>query len=283
MDLSYPPSAEAFRLEVRQFLDAHLPPGWSGMGGLTNEAAEAFSITWRRTLSEAGLIGLTWPPEYGGGGRSKIDQVVLAEELARAGVPMGRVTDATSVKMLGNTLVRVGHRGAEAPLPPPDRLGRATSGCQGYSEPDAGSDLAGLRTAGGRRRGRVGRQRPEDLDVAGATTATGSSCWPAPTRGAPSTGASASCCVPWTSPGVEVRTDRDAHRGHRVLRGLLHRRPGAAGHAVVGQVNGGWAVAMSLLGLERGEEAATNPILFRAELDRLVEPGAGSAVGPTTR
>ena len=97
MDLRYSPRSESFRTEVRTFLRANLPSGWRGMGALSNEEAESFSLAWRRTLSENGFLGITWPREYGGADRSKEDQVVLAEELVRARVPMGRVTDTTSL------------------------------------------------------------------------------------------------------------------------------------------------------------------------------------------
>ena len=146
MDLTYPPEAETFRAEVRSFLAQHLPEGWAGIGALDHDEAEAFTIRWRRTLYDTGCSVSRWPKEYGGGGRSKLEQVVLAEELARARVPFGRLTDTTSVKMMGNTLVRWGTEEQKRRLIP-----RILSGddiwVQGYSEPDAGSDLAGLALA----------------------------------------------------------------------------------------------------------------------------------------
>ena len=145
--MRYPPEAEEFRAEVRAFLDEHLPDDWQGIGMLDREDAEAFSLRWRQVLHENGLLGITWPKEYGGGGRTKLEQVVLAEELARARVPLGRVTDTTSVKMLGNTLVRWGTEEQKQRFIP-----RILSGddvwVQGYSEPEAGSDLASLRLPG---------------------------------------------------------------------------------------------------------------------------------------
>ena len=84
MDLTFPPEAEAFRAEVRAFLRANLPADWQGLGALGGDDAEEFSEKWRRTLAEHGMIGITWPVEYGGHGRSKLDQVVLAQEFAEA-------------------------------------------------------------------------------------------------------------------------------------------------------------------------------------------------------
>jgi alkylation response protein AidB-like acyl-CoA dehydrogenase len=267
VDLRYPPEAEQFREVVRAFLAEHVPAGWTGMGSLDRDEADAFTLRWRSLLHEHGLLGITWPTEYGGGGRTKLEQVVLAEEFARARVPLGRVTDTTSIKMLGNTLLRWGTEAQKRRFIP-----RILSGddvwVQGYSEPEAGSDLAGLRLSA-RRDG-------------GEWVLNGQKIW--------------------TSRGMEgnwmfllARTDADApkHRGISFLLCPLDI-PGVdvrpittlTGEAefcevfftdariplenIVGEVDGGWAVANSLLGHERGEEAATNPILFRAELDRII-------------
>jgi alkylation response protein AidB-like acyl-CoA dehydrogenase len=266
--MAYPPAAEEFRAEVRAFLAGALPADWPGIGALDRDEAEAFSIEWRRTLYEGGMLGIAWPTEYGGGGRTKVEQVVLAEELALARVPMGRVTDTTTVKMIGNTLVRWGTEEQKRRFLP-----RILSGddvwVQGYSEPEAGSDLASLRL-------RAERDGAEWV-INGQKT--------------------------WTSRGNEgtwmfllARTDPDAPKNHGITFLLcpldlagIEVRPivTLTGDAefcevfftdvripienVVGEVNKGWAVAQSLLGHERGEEAATNPIFFRAELDRIVQ------------
>ncbi|HZP29741.1 MAG TPA: acyl-CoA dehydrogenase family protein, partial [Acidimicrobiia bacterium] len=145
MDPRYPASAEAFRARVRAFLAEHLPPGWRGVGALPEAEAACFAEEWRRTLYEHGLLGLSWPTEYGGAGLGKLEQVVLAEELARAGVPAGIPSDTFGLKMCGNTLLRWGTEEQKRRFLP-----RILSGedrwCQGYSEPDAGSDLAGVKT-----------------------------------------------------------------------------------------------------------------------------------------
>ena len=108
MDLKFPPEAEEFRIRVRAFLKANLPADWHGLGALERQDSYLFLEHWRDVLAKNGMIGITWPKEYGGQGRSKIEQVVLAEEFAKAGVPVYRVPDTTSVKMLGNTLVHWG-------------------------------------------------------------------------------------------------------------------------------------------------------------------------------
>jgi alkylation response protein AidB-like acyl-CoA dehydrogenase len=268
MDMAYPPEAEAFRAEVRAFLAAALPADWPGIGALDRPEAEQFALDWRRTLFEHGFLGIAWPKEYGGGGRTKVEQVVLAEELARARVPLGRVTDTTSVKMMGNTLVRWGTEEQKRRFLP-----RILSGedvwVQGYSEPEAGSDLASLRL-------RAERHGSEWV-VNGQKTWT--------SRGqegnwifllartdpdAPKNHGITFLLCPLDRPGVEVRPIRTL-TGDAEFCEMFFTDARVPAEHVVGEVNHGWAVATSLLGHERGEEAATNPILFRAELDRIVQ------------
>jgi alkylation response protein AidB-like acyl-CoA dehydrogenase len=268
VDLRYPPEAEQFRVTVRAFLAEHLPRDWHGIGTLDRDDAEAFSLRWRDILFENGLLGITWPEEYGGGGRTKVEQVVLAEEFARARVPLGRVTDTTSIKMLGNTLLRWGTEEQKRRFVP-----RILSGedvwVQGYSEPEAGSDLAGLRL-------RADRDGSEWV-------INGQKIWTS--RGAEGNwifllartdpdaaknrGISFLLC-PLDIPGVEVRPITTL-TGDAEFCEVFFTDARIPLENIVGEVNGGWAVATSLLGHERGEEAATNPILFRAEFDRIVQ------------
>ena len=88
VDVSYPAEVESFRAEVRAVLAEELPPGWAGIGAIApREDAEQFAAQWRQALYRRGLLGITWLPEYGGRGLSRLHQVVLMEELAWAGVP----------------------------------------------------------------------------------------------------------------------------------------------------------------------------------------------------
>ncbi|MFI5040895.1 MAG: acyl-CoA dehydrogenase family protein [Acidimicrobiales bacterium] len=268
MDPRHAPEAEVFRERIRQCLDANLPPGWQGIGAIVDrDEADAFVGSWRATLAANGLLGVSWPKEYGGAGLSKVEQVVLVEELARAGVPAMGYNDTFSIKMLGGTLLRWGTEAQKLRLLP-----RILSGddrwCQGFSEPGSGSDLASLRTRA-------------ELD-GDHWVITGQKLWTSRAREA-------------NRIFVLARTNADApeHRGLTFLlvdldQDAIDIRPikalsgesefnevwfdGATTPAdhVIGEVDGGWAVASTLLGLERGEEAATNPILFRAELDRLL-------------
>ncbi|MFJ8021844.1 acyl-CoA dehydrogenase family protein [Streptomyces sp. NPDC096311] len=268
MDISYPPQTEAFRGEVRAFLAEALPPGWKGIGALDEDAAWAFARDWRGRLVERGYLSLTWPEQYGGRGLSKLHQVVLMEELALAGVPFGLPQDTFGVKMLANTLLRWGTEEQKRRFLPRILSGEDTW-CQGYSEPDAGSDLASLKTRAvpegeewvidGQKVWTSGAHHSDWIFVLARTN-----------RDASKHRGISFLLVPLDQPGVEVRP-------FRMMSGQLHFNEvffsGARTRAdlVVGGVDKGWTVAQSLLGVERGEEAATNPILFRAEVERLVE------------
>jgi alkylation response protein AidB-like acyl-CoA dehydrogenase len=267
MDLRLPPEAEEFRAVVRAFLDANLPADWNGMGALSNAEAEEFSNRWRKTLAANGMIGVTWPVEFGGGGRSKLDQVVLAEEFAKAGVPIYRVADTTSVKMLGNTLVRWGTDEQKRRYLPGIISGDATW-VQGYSEPEAGSDLASIKLKAERdgdewvlNGQKIWTSRGMDGNGVFALARTDSSV-------AKHKGITFFLCE-LPNPGIEVRPIRTL-TGDDEFCEIFFTDARIPVDSVVGPVNDGWKVANSLLGFERGEEAATNPIFFRAELDRII-------------
>ena len=117
VDITYPPEAEAFRIRIRAFLAEHLPAGWPGPGALPPAEREAFGLRWRQALSASGLVAVSWPTEYGGGGLSAIEQVVLAEEFARAGAPERAENDLLGHRSVGQHADRVGVRGAEEAFP----------------------------------------------------------------------------------------------------------------------------------------------------------------------
>ena len=267
MDLRPAPEAEAFRARVRAFLAEHLPADWPGIGALPADDAAAFVTRWRRTLHEHGLLGLAWPTEYGGGGMSKLEQVVLVEECARAMVPLGPASDTVTVKMVGNTLLKWGTEEQKHRFLPRILSGEDTW-CQGFSEPNAGSDLAGLTTRAALERG----EWVIDGQKIWTSFATHANWIFVLARTDPTVpkhrGISFLLC-PMDTPGVEVRPIRMLTGGSEFNEVFFDGARIPEDH-VVGPVHGGWAVAMSLLGHERGEEAALNPIMFRHEYDRLV-------------
>ena len=268
MDMSYPAEAESFRAEVQTVLAQELPPGWPGIGAIAaRQDAERFASRWRQVLYRRGLLGITWPAEYGGCGLSRLHQVVLMEELARAGVPFGEHTDLFGIKMLGSTLLRWGNPEQKARFLP-----RILSGedrwCQGFSEPGAGSDLASLTT-----RARLdGEEWVIDGQKVWTSVAHRANWIFLLARTDPQArghrGISFLLC-PLEAPGIEIRPIRQL-TGDSDFNEVFFTGARTPADLVVGAPGEGWQVAMTLLGHERGEEAATNPILFRAELDRLL-------------
>jgi alkylation response protein AidB-like acyl-CoA dehydrogenase len=268
MDLTFGSEAEAFRDEVRAILAEELPADWAGVGSMDRDEAAAFAVTWRKVLFERGLLGIAWPEEYGGGGRTKVEQIVLAEELARARVPFGRLTDTTSVKMLGNTLLGWGSEEQKLRYLP-----RILSGediwVQGYSEPNAGSDLASL-TLSAARDGDDWVINGQKIWTSGGMDGTGIFLLARTDPTATKHHGITFLLCPLDTPGVEVRPIRTLTGVEEFCEVFFTDARLPAGDEV-GAVDEGWKVATSLLGHERGEEAATNPIYFRAELDRIVE------------
>lgn len=269
MKPGYPTEAERFRERVRAFLAEHLPAGWRGVGAFENRSeAEAFVAGWRAKLFANRLLGVSWPEEYGGAGLSKLEQVVLVEEFARAGVPAMGPSDTFGIKMVGGTLLRWGTEAQKRRFLP-----RILSGedvwCQGFSEPGAGSDLASLET----RAVLDGDRWVIDGQKLWTTRAREANWIFVLARTAPAASKHKGISfllVPMGQPGIEVRPIK-ALSGESEFNEVFFDRAITAADHIVGEAGGGWAVAMSLLSLERGDEAATNPILFRAELDRLVE------------
>ncbi len=284
MDPRHSPAAEAFRSEVRAFLGEHLPVGWTGVGALDGDELDRFVIDWRATLFEHGMLGVAWPKEYGGGGRTKLEQVVLAEELVKAGVPLGRPNDTFSIKMVGNTLLRWGTEEQKRHFLP-RILSGADVWCQGYSEPDAGSDLAALRCQAGLsddgERWIVDGQK---IWTSNAHLANWIFLLARTDPGAKAHKGISFLLVPLHQPGIEIRPIL-MMSGAREFNEVFFTGAETATENVVGHVGQGWTVAMTLLGHERGEEAATNPSLFRAELDRLITMARarGCLSDPTVR
>ena len=141
-------SIDAFRAEARDWLAAHFPPSLKGkdnamsaVEGPTELSAD--EAAWQRAMGEKGWGVPTWPKEYGGGGLSRAEARVLAEEMARAGAwnPIGGM----GVMMFGPTLLEYGSDAQKREHIPAIAKGEVRW-CQGYSEPNAGSDLANLQT-----------------------------------------------------------------------------------------------------------------------------------------
>ena len=138
MDFKFTKQEESFRAEVRAFVEANNPPG-SGWNRRPEDIA-----AWNQKLAEKRWIGFSWPKEDGGGGGSLIEQFILKEEMSRAHAPaLG--SDFMGLAWVGPALIRHGTP-AQKERFLPDMLNSRSLWCTGYSEPDIGSDLAGLQT-----------------------------------------------------------------------------------------------------------------------------------------
>ncbi len=267
MDPTYSIEAEAYREKIQAFLAEHLPAQWQGIGALERHEAEQFTADWRVILHSNHLLAASWPAEYGGGGLSQLEQVILVEEFFKAGVPIGAGNDVFGIQMVGNTILEWGTDEQKAYFLP-----RILSGediwCQGYSEPNAGSDL-----------GNLGCRADLDGDE---WVINGQKIWTSAGHLAnwifvlarsdadvPKHKGITFLLVPMDQVGIEVRPIKMI-TGDSEFNEVFFTNARCAKSNVVGGINNGWAVAMTLLGYERGEAAATFPIMFRTELTRLM-------------
>lgn len=147
MDLAYGEKYEAFRLEVRTFLEANAEKAPKSRGGLADMGGRLSELrTWQALLIERGYAGRTIPREYGGYGAvpDPLDAVILDEEFSRARAPRG--LSGQGIDMLVPTLLEHGTEEQKKTYVAPTLLGEILW-CQGYSEPGSGSDLASLQTS----------------------------------------------------------------------------------------------------------------------------------------
>jgi len=147
MDFTLTPDQDAFRQTVRTWLKTNIPPEWEALASGSSEVPrpEAYELLrkWQRRLFDAGFIGLTWPKEYGGGGLTFMEELILHEEMALAKAPP--ILNILGVGMAGPTIIAYGTEEQKKRYPA-KILSCEEIWCQGYSEPNAGSDLASLQT-----------------------------------------------------------------------------------------------------------------------------------------
>jgi len=144
MDFDWDPAQQSFRATVRAFLAEHLPADWDSLAhGPGSQAQTLFSKQFCAALANAGLLVPHWPARWGGRDADAWTAFILAEEMWMAGEPRGG--QYMNVNWIGPTLMRHGSGEQQQRYIPPMAAGQ-TLWCQGFSEPEAGSDLASLRT-----------------------------------------------------------------------------------------------------------------------------------------
>jgi hypothetical protein len=261
MDLSYPPDAEAFRTEIRAWLTDNLPAGWFDEGfELTGEARARFNEEWPRKLYEGGWICATWPTEYGGKGLTTMQGVVLAEEFARAKAPLR--ADFFGDTLVGPTILQWGTEEQKKTFLPKILRGEMRW-CQGFSEPNSGSDLASLKTSAvldgdewvinGQKVWTTGGHHADYCFLLTRTDPDG-----------PKHKGISYLLVPMRQPGVEVRGIVQPD-GTAEFCEVFFTDARCPVDNVVGGVNNGWKVANSTLAFERGMSATTGYRRFEDE------------------
>jgi alkylation response protein AidB-like acyl-CoA dehydrogenase len=288
MDLSFSAADEAFRADARAWLTDRLTREFAavrGRGGPGDEH-ELFEerLAWERALGADRWTCLSFPERYGGRDATLLEQVIFYEEYARAGGP-GRV-GIVGEGLIGPTILHFGTEAQRARFLP-----RIASGeelwCQGYSEPDAGSDLANVQT------------RAELVDGADGPewSITGQKIWTSlahwadwcfalcrTDRDGPRHRGISYLLVPMRQPGIEIRPIEQLTRTSEFNETFFDDARTAAAN-VVGEVNGGWRVAMGTLAFERGASTLGQQLTFETELLAITQTAQknGSAADPVIR
>lgn len=267
MELTYPAEAEAFRTEIRGWLEKNLPDGWFDEDfEMTPEEKSEFNADWTKKLHQGGWICASWPQEYGGKGLSIMENVVLAEEFAEARAPMR--ADFFGDTLVGPTILQHGTEEQKKFFLPKIMSGEM-SWCQGFSEPDSGSDLASLKTTAVR----DGDEWVINGQKVWTTQAQFADYCFLLARTDPDVKKHAGISyllVPMDQPGIEIRgiTQPD---GTAEFNEVFFSDARCPVDNVVGGVNNGWAVANSTLSHERGMSATTGYRRFEQEYDMMVE------------
>src|SRR5438093_283051 len=267
MDFADSPEHAAFRGEVRRWLEANLPPDIcvddaADQRVAPDRATLEKRIQWQKRMHAAGWVGISWPKEYGGRGASFMQQVIFDEEYVRARAPV--LPAASALNLLGPTLIHWGSEEQKRHLP---RILNADElWCQGFSEPDAGGDLASLRTRA--------------VDHGDHFVVNGQKVW---TSGAhfadwcfllvrtdpeaPKHHGISYLLVDMQTPGITVRP-LVLLNGHRHFNEVFFEDVVVPKENLVGKMNEGWKVTTTTLMFERGGAGGRD---HAAQIARLAE------------
>jgi alkylation response protein AidB-like acyl-CoA dehydrogenase len=284
VDLTESPEDRAFRAEIREWLGDHLAGEWAelkGLGGPGREhEAHDERLAWNRHLAAHRWTCVGWPEEHGGRGLPLWQQVIFHEEYARANAPAG--VNHLGETLLGPTVMAFGTPAQKARFLPPI-VAVEELWAQGYSEPDAGSDLANVQT----RAHLDGDEWVIDGQKVWTSMAHVSDWCFVVARTEPGStrhhGLSF-LLVPLAQEGVEVRPIEQLTGGSE-FNEVFFSGARTAADLVVGEPGKGWAVAMGLLGFERGVSTLGQTVGFARELDAVVAraKGNGSIDDPIVR
>lgn len=263
MRLTLDETQSAFRDEVGDWLERNvpeepLPPIY------TREGLDAHRA-WERKLNQAGYAALQWPREYGGGGADLVTQAIFQEEYQRAAAP--ERLNRLGLGLIGPTLIAFGTEEQKSRWLP-GILSCDELWCQGFSEPDAGSDLAGIRTRA--------VLDGDDLVINGQKIWTSLAIFAdwmfALVRtGEPGGGhrGLTFVLIPMTTPGIELRPIRQLH-GEPGFAEVFFTDVRVPTKNVIGDIGDGWRVAMATLGFERGTGLGDH-VRFTRDVEELVQ------------
>lgn len=282
MRLGFSAAEEAFRDECADWLNGQMAGEFRDIKGIATltEAVERRK-EWEQQLAAHRWSCIGWPEIWGGRGASLAEQVIFAEEYARAGVP-GRINHI-GIELAGPTLLAFGTAEQQQRFLPGIAAGR-TIFCQGFSEPGAGSDLAGVRT----------RAR---LNGAGEWVVDGQKIWTSLAHfsdwifviartedGSKGPKGLSFLMMEIDQPGIEVRPIRQIN-GEAEFNETFFTDARCPADSLVGAVGDGWKVAMGLLAFERGVSTLGQQMGFRNELDAIIAAAIdnGAARDPLIR
>ncbi len=265
MDLTFSPRETAFRDELRAWIDAHHP----GAEPAGEEASFAWRVAWQRALAADGWAAVHWPPEHGGRGATLVESAIFNEELARARVP--QPANVLGLLLGGPTLMLHGSEEQKERFLTPIVTAEEIW-CQGFSEPDAGSDLAALKT------------RAEQVD--GGWRVTGQKVWTSfahhakwcmlVARSEPGSEKHKGLTyflMDMEQEGVVVRPLRQI-TGASEFNELFLEEAWIPDENVIGGVGNGWKVALTTLMNERAGLAFGLQVALKVLLDELTEEAA---------
>ncbi len=267
MDFVFTAAEEAFRREVRGWLEAHVPAWWRNPEvGEDDEDQFERLRTWHQQLYDAGYVGAAWPKEYGGAGRTQVENAILQEELVKMQAPP--TVNGLGIGLCGPALI---HHGTEAQrerfLRP--MLRAEEMWCQGYSEPGAGSDLANVQTRAVLRGDRyvVNGQK---IWTSQAHRADWNFCLVRTDPDAPKHGGIGFLLIDMKSPGIEVQPILQIN-GQRGFSQVFYQDVEVPAANMVGKPTEGWRVANTVLGYERGAGTLSRSAAFQRSLSDLIK------------
>jgi alkylation response protein AidB-like acyl-CoA dehydrogenase len=266
MDLNLSREELQFRDELRAWLDANLPRDWKEWREKPIEESFPYLRAWQRKLHEGRWAAVSWPKEYGGRGATLTQLAIFWEEMARVEAP--QMANALGLGLIGPTIIAYGTE-AQKKRFIPKILSAEEIWCQGFSEPNAGSDLASLQTEA--------RLDGDHYVVNGQKVWT-SYGWVGDwcelvvrtDPSAPKHKGLTVLLIDMKSPGVEVRPLRQM-TGESEFNEMFFRDVRVPIENVLGKVNDGWNVAVSTLMHERGAYGARLHPLFKRNINRLIE------------